>query len=267
MSEQSETGIARDEVPTGQDTIHVGLSSGGEDSAVSAAVANEIVDLDFVAYLSTGTGITENEEYVREYARELGIQPWTLGTHESYEKAVQEHGFPGPSRHGIMYIKLKERQIQKLTKVAGDRELVLWTGVRRSESQRRMGNVESVQEGRRWTWVAPIHDWTKDQCREYLEEHDLPRNPLWDTLGRSGDCFCGCFGSPEEKLDLRAAGCDDHAEWIEELEDRVDIDGKEAMWAWGALSDVEQRAADNSGDSQMTLCSTCGPAYPDGGEL
>lgn len=80
-----------------------------------------------------------------------------------------------------------------------------------------------------------------------------------DTLGRSGDCFCGCFGSPEEKLDLRAAGCGYHADWIKSLEDSVDIDGSKVereMWAWGALDKRVARA--ESDNDQMTLCSSCG---------
>lgn len=257
--------IDLDEVPTGRDVTHVGLVSGGQDSTTAAAVSNEIIDLDILAYLDTGTGVNENEEYVRELGRHLGVQPWTLSTHESYEETVKEHGFPGPAQHGTMYIKLKERQIQKLAAVTGG-ELVLWTGVRSQESDRRMANVTGVQEGRRWTWVAPIHDWDKQQCTEYIEENDLPVNDLWSTLGRSGDCFCGCFGSPEETLDLEAAGCDKRADWLRNLESEVseEIDGKEALWAWGALSEVEQRAEDNNDDLQMTLCSSCG-AVPDGG--
>ena len=126
-----------------------------------------------------------------------------------------------------------------------------------------MRNVEPVDDGQRWTWVSPIHDWTKDECREYLADRDLPENPLWDTLGRSGDCFCGCFGSPEEKLDLEAAGVGYHAEWIESLESEVDTGDETEVWAWGALSDKERRAerANRDGD-QMMLCSTCEIAYP-----
>lgn len=256
-----------DDIPSGRDPKHVALVSGGMDSTVASAVAAEHGDLDILAYLDTGTGLDENREYIEDLADALGVQLWTLRTHESYEDVVREHGFPGPSRHGMMYIKLKERQIQKLAAMVGG-ELVLWTGVRRSESDRRMANVEPVQEGRRWTWVAPIHDWRKDDCRDYLAERDLPENDLWGTLGRSGDCFCGCFGSPEEKIDLEAAGCGGHADWIRNLEADVgeEINGKESTWAWGALSDIDRRALDNADDAQMTLCSTCGPALPDGGE-
>lgn len=245
--------------------IHVALVSGGMDSTVAAAYTAAERHVDILAYLDTGTGLDENREYIEELADHLGLQLWTLRTHERYEDKVGEHGFPGPAQHGKMYTSLKERQLGKLATLVGGRgvggDLHLWTGVRSHESERRMANVSPVQEAERWTWHAPIHDWTKDDCREYLTENDLPRNPLWDTLGRSGDCFCGCFGSPEEKLDLRAVGADYHAEWLEELERKVGPDDVTGTWAWGALSDVEKRA-ENIDRDQMTLCSDCGPRYP-----
>lgn len=252
-----------DDGAVSHDGTHVALCSGGMDSAVSTHIAVRWGPANLVVYLDTGTGVNDNETWVREYAREIGAQCWTLSTHESYVEKVEEHGFPGPSRHGIMYRCLKERQIQKLAStVSGD--LHLWTGVRALESDRRMRTVEATAEhdGGRWTWHAPIHDWSKGECQRYLAAMDLPRNPLWDTLGRSGDCFCGCFGSPEEVLDLRAAGHGEHADWIRELEQSVETGDEKERWAWGALSDPERRA-ERVDDDQLTLCSTCGGAESD----
>lgn len=259
-----------DQVPTGRDTVHVALVSGGQDSTVAAARSVEIAPkIDMLVYLDTGTGLQENREYLEELADALEIQFWSIRTKESYEEKVKEHGFPGPSRHPMMYTSLKERQIGKLATFTGNKELVLWSGVRSDESERRMRNVEGVLEADRWTWVAPIHDWSKEDCNDYLDDHDLPHNELWDTLGRSGDCFCGCFGSPEEKLDLEAAGCGYHAEWIEGLEDDVETGDETEVWAWGALSEKEQRGVRaEKDDAQMLLCSKCGPSLPmetDGG--
>lgn len=244
---------------------HVALISGGMDSAVAAHVAITDGPADLLVYLDTRTGLDKNREYIERYADQLGVQLWTLRTNESYEEKVQKNGFPGPAQHLTQYTSLKERQIGRLATMSSGRgsssDLHVWTGVRSDESERRMENVEPESDGPRWVWHAPIHDWSKADCREYLDRHDLPQNPLWDTLGRSGDCFCGCFGAPEEKLDLRAAGCEGHAEWIEDLEQRVNLDQKQERetWAWGALDDDEQKRerAEND-DAQMLLCSTCG---------
>lgn len=248
--------------------VNVGLISGGMDSAVSASVSEEQVGLDLLVYLDTGTGLDENREYIEELADHLGLQLWTLRTGEQYEEKVREHGFPGPSRHGIMYRSLKERQLDKLATIVNGRgnaaNLHLWTGVRQRESDRRMANVEPVQEADRWTWHAPIYDWTKAKCKIHIEENGIPENPIWKALGRSGDCFCGCFGNPAEKIDLRAAGYEDHAEWIETLEETarevLDIPDERTVWGWGALSESEQRAVAAELDpSQMPLCAHCGP--------
>jgi len=247
------------EIPTGQKTVHVPMVSGGIDSTVAAAVAHEQANkIDFIAYLDTGTGLDENREYVEELADHLGTQLWTLRTHEQYEEMVEEQGFPGPSKHIIMYNRLKERQISKLATVTGDKELVTWTGLRKAESPAREKNTERVADQERWTMVSPIAEWTKEDCKEYIDEHDLPKNDLWNTLGRSGDCFCGAYASPEEKLDLRAAGCEYQAEWIESLEECVTTGDEKEMWGWGALSESERRSVRaEKDDGQITLCSHC----------
>lgn len=258
----------------GSAAVDVGLVSGGGDSTVAAAVADDRVGLDLLAYLDTGTGLDVNREYLEDLADHLGLQLWTLRTGENFEEKAQEHGFPGPSRHGMMYTSLKERQLDKLATICNGygtaANLHLWTGVRSSESRRRMGHVEPVQEAERWIWHAPIHDWSKADCEEYIEKHDLPQNPIWDALGRSGDCFCGCFGNPSEKIDLRAAGYESHAEWIESLEEAVeealDVPDERAVWGWGALSEEEQRAVAAELDpAQMPLCSGCGYGVATGG--
>lgn len=93
---------------TYQDGTHVALCSGGMDSAVATHVAVRWGPCDTVVHLDTGTGIDANEEYVRSLARTLDAQPWTLGTQVDYADVVREHGFPGPSRHRLMYRRLKD---------------------------------------------------------------------------------------------------------------------------------------------------------------
>jgi len=248
-------------VPTGRDTRHVALVSGGMDSTTAASVAVEVAPkIDILAYLDTGTGLDSNHEYIETLADELGLQLWTLRTHNQYEKKVRENGFPGASRHSIMYRSLKERQLGKLATMTGDSQLVLWTGVRSQESERRMNHVERLQEADRWTWVAPIHDWSKEDCREYVDDRELPRNELWTKLGRSGDCFCGCFASREELLDLEASGNESHADWIRSLESEiVDDFGKQGRWAHSSMDVSDHGVADVEDGRQMTLCSNCYP--------
>lgn len=236
---------------------HVALVSGGKDSTAAAHAAVRFGPADILVYLDTGTGLDANREWCETLADHLDTQLWTLRTNEDYAELVRENGFPGPSRHFLMYQRLKERQLCKLAAVTGG-DLHLWTGIRRQESDRRMRHVDPEGErgDGRWFWHAPLCDFPDHRVPDYLEAFDLPRNPLWETLGRSGDCYCGCYGTREELLDLRAVGGDDVAEWLETLEAEVADDQREhGRWAWASMDKADWAEAD---DDQLTLCSACG---------
>jgi len=253
------------------DGTHVALCSGGRESTVATHVAVRWGPCDIIAYLDTGTGAEANKRFVERVADAFGATLLTIRTPEDYTELVEEHGFPGPSQHAKMYTALKERQIGRLATLTNGHgngsDLHLWTGVRLRESRNRMAHVERVQQRDRWTWVAPIHDWTEQEVRRYHERLRLPTNHLWSTLGRSGDCFCGAFGSPEELIDAEAAGCERLVEQLSDLENSLDRDDERGRWAWGGMTPVEQRA-ERVDDEQMLLCSDCGPDLPtatDGG--
>jgi 3'-phosphoadenosine 5'-phosphosulfate sulfotransferase (PAPS reductase)/FAD synthetase len=249
---------------------HVALCSGGRESTVATHVAVRWGPCDIIAYLDTGTGAEANKRFVERVADTFGSTLFTIRTPEDYSELVAEHGFPGASQHGKMYTALKERQLGRLATLTNGRgntsDLYLWTGVRQRESRQRMAHVDQVQERDRWTWVAPIYDWTTQEVRQYHERLALPTNHLWRTLGRSGDCFCGAFGSPEELLDAEAAGCDRLVASLRDLERDIDRDDERGRWAWDGMTPVEKRAERVDDDAQMQLCSSCAQ-YPvaDGG--
>lgn len=253
---------------------HVALSSGGRESTVAAHVSIRWGPCDILVYLDTGTGAESNRRFIERVADQFGVTLFTIRTPEDYGNLVREDGMPGPAMHPKMFRCLKERQLGRLATLSNGRgnasDLHLWTGVRQRESRKRMQHVERVQEADRWTWIAPIFDWTEEQVRRYHARMRLPTNHLWRTLGRSGDCFCGAFGSPEELIDAEAAGCHRLVRKLRDLEASLDRDDEKARWGWGAMSPSEQRAVRaEQDDEQMMLCSTCAPDYPvstDGGE-
>lgn len=246
------------EIPRGN---HIALCPGGLDSAVAAHASIRWGPSDLLVYLDTRTGAVENHRYVGRLADHLGTQLWTLRTNEDYEEKVREEGFPGPPRHGMMYRSLKERQLDRLATMCAGRgnksDLHLWTGVRRRESVQRMGRVAPVQEAERWTWHAPICNWSIEEVKRYRRRFRIPKNPLWTTLGRSGDCFCGCFGSPEELIDAEAAGCERLVRKLRSLEASIEAEDEKGRWAWGGMSEVYRRA-ERVDEQQMTLCAACG---------
>jgi len=63
---------------------HAALVSGGMDSTVAADVSVRWGDADLLVYLDTGTGLEANRRYVERLADWMGVQLWTMRTHESY---------------------------------------------------------------------------------------------------------------------------------------------------------------------------------------
>jgi len=244
---------------------HVALCSGGMESTVASHVSVRWGPCDILAYLDTGTGAESNRRFVERVADTFGVTLFTIRTPEDYRDLVQDLGFPGPAQHGTMYRALKERQLGRLATLTNGRgngsDLYLWTGVRQRESRQRMRHVDAVEEADRWTWVNPIFYWTEERVAHYHDRLNLPKNHLWDTLGRSGDCFCGAFGAPEELIDAEAAGCHRLVDGLRELEGSLDRDDELSRWGWGGMSPAEQRAARAAqDDAQVLLCSDCAPA-------
>jgi len=246
------------------DETHVALISGGQDSAVAAHVSMRFGPCDVLMYLDTGTGLKRNERYVERFADKFGWHLIKWRTPENYEELVKKYGFPGPSKHAWFYQYLKERQIGKLATI-GD-EVHYWTGVHKAESDNRMANVEEMAEDQsgRWYWHAPCANWTATDFRRYFDRFNLPVNPLWHTLGRSGDCYCGAYGNRMELIDLDALGCE-RSDWIRDIESDLDTetagfdDPERSKWGW---HDDQPSAWAIEDDAQMTLCSHCGTSYP-----
>lgn len=246
---------------------HVALASGGMDSTVACHAAIRWGPADLLVYLDTTTGSEANRRYVERLADHLGVQLWTLRTHKPYAAWVRERDeFPGYGVHRIAYRRLKEAQIDKLySKV--EKPLHLYTGIRMFESNPRFSTAAPIEGDPRRKeryWHNPIHDWSKQRCRRYIDRFGLPKNFLWRVLGRSADCFCGCYGAPEELIDAEACGCYRVVEQMRELEVEIDPedDPERAIWGWAGLHPHELRAA-RAENRDMTLCGACGVPEPE----
>lgn len=251
--------------PAGETARHVALCSGGGDSVAATHAAMVFGPATEVVYLDTGTGpgdgaVAANGEWVRDWCEANGWPFRRMATPVSYAEKVAENGYPGPSRHFIMYQKLKDRQLCELA-ADTDGDLHCWTGIRRFESDRRMRHVQPEDErgDGRWYWRAPLANWTDGRVDAYRERFDLPVSPVSEAIGRSADCWCGCFGDRTELVDLAAAGFEGHADWLEALETPADVPREQQKWA-GYNWDQSDWAADD--DAQATLCSSCGADYP-----
>lgn len=217
------------------------LFSGGHDSLCAVYLASLHPRFDGRVYhIDTGIGARATREFVNDVAQEYGWALCVFKSASTYEQFIRERGFPGPGMHQWAYVRLKERCVRQIVRSKGKTaRLALITGCRSQESTRRMGHVEPVKVGeqskhgvvnKRRIWVAPCHDWSESDQRQFMADHDLPKNPIKQTpLGMSGECFCGAFARPAE-LEMIRRHAPDVAEEIDRLALIAIQCGKHSAW-------------------------------------
>jgi len=239
---------------------HIALCSGGTDSVAATHASMVFGPAEEVVFLDTTTGpgggaIDATIDWLRDWCGANGWPFRVMGPPTPFKEIVAEHGTPGPAQHGMMYIRLKERGIQALAaETEGD--LHCWTGIRRWESDQRMAVAEpsGAHAGGRWYWHSPLVDWHDDTVEQYLDTFNLEPAPAVRAIGRSCDCWCGCFGDRAELVDLAAAGFEDHADWLMSLETPDDAPREQQEWAGANWQKHDWAEQD---ELQQTLCSSC----------
>lgn len=237
----------------------ISLFSGGHDSYCATHIHQTVSEnKSFVGHINTGIGIDETRQFVRERCKAHG---WKLKVvtpppyipkpenrmpgidYENlpcYDAMAMHYGFPGPSKHHWMYARLKERPLRKMVREAleeaGGRSrkdcVMLIGGMRKEESRRRMGYGVSIQKLGRFLWVSPCINWTKADQEAYMDENDLPRNPVKLAICISGECLCGAYASKTERLEIRNAFPDTHRR-ISLLEAKVaEVRCTRTQWGW-----------------------------------
>lgn len=215
-----------------------GLFSGGHDSFSACYVASRHPAFTAAVHINTGIGVAATRDYVRQTCRDRGWKLLEYSAAENtgrggkpdpqiYREMVIRDGFPGPHGHGMMYFRLKERQLLRLQREFGassgrkeyaykrrgvltgkirpavpPSRVMYVSGCRSQESDRRMGNTEEVQLDGARIWCAPIHDWSKLDTTNLLEHVNQPRNPVVDLIHKSGECLCGAFAKKGELQEL-----------------------------------------------------------------
>lgn len=221
------------------------LFSGGHDSYCACFVASKHKRFrGHVYHINTGIGSRATREFVEEVCKLEGWKLRVLKSKDTYEQFIRDRGFPGPAMHLFAYNRLKDRCINQITRSGHKHHrTILVTGCRSAESVRRMGHVEPIKVGERQKdgkqfnmhriWVAPCHNWSSQDQRDFMDLYNLPRNPVKESiLGMSGECFCGAFARPNE-LDMIRQVCPDVAAEIDRLR-QIAIDcGHHTTCVWG----------------------------------
>jgi len=242
------------------------LFSGGDDSLSATIVAARSEKFRGCLHINTGIGIIETRVFVVETCRAQG---WPLHVYrakdygQDYAALAERFGFPGPGAHWRMYVRLKERALDAFMREQkthrGDR-LVLSTGARVSESERRMGNTaQRVRRDGAQVWANPIESWSKFDCLDTIAAAGIPRNPVVEVLHMSGECLCGAFAKPGE-LDEIACWYPETAAHIRGIEERVKAAGQRAC-VWGQRPPRERKrqpaSRTSSGRRVGPLCQQC----------
>jgi 3'-phosphoadenosine 5'-phosphosulfate sulfotransferase (PAPS reductase)/FAD synthetase len=243
-----------------QPTHIFALFSGGHDSLSSVHVTSLHPAFSGVVHINTGIGVEETRTFVRETCAEQG---WELKEYHppvSYREIVLEHGFPGPAGHFFAYTRLKERCIRQLVrehKAKRMDRIMLVTGVRTSESVRRMRHVDQIQKEFARIWVAPIYDWTKPEMNAYIEHVGLRRSQVVDLIHMSGECLCGAFAKSGEMEELEL-WFPETAARIRSLEAEVAERGiKACVWGKRPPKMTEADAARQRIDLSLPMCTSC----------
>lgn len=231
---------------------------------VSASILKEL-GIPFVVYHGDTTiGIPETQQYVKNVCQLMG---WELVIRKPpkkedwYENIVREYGFPGPTKrsHQIMYRRLKERALSawvthEVKSGPYKREnVLLLSGVRKSESLIRMGYTHVTAKDNSRVWSNPIFNWIKEDCERYMKEHSLPRNPVKDKICISGECLCGAFAGMEEYAEIKAS-YPHVAKRIDELHAIAKSNGHPWPWSTGPTEWYKNHPSEKTG---MFMCVGC----------
>jgi len=270
----------------------VALVSGGDDSMAMYNVARKIGYIDWVVHVDTTTGIKDVTSFVEDNITE---DLMVVKTNEAtYEEIVLENGFPGPGQHSTMYIRLKERALRvaqrilqhkdSFCRVDGStahkkktpllfhsdypesealvvkkpqRKIMYLTGARRDESVRRMGNVVDIQKEGNQIWVNLISDWTKQNCYDFRISENYKQSPTAAILGRSGECNCGAYGSPQELIEMKYFfPTDPNIKMIERVQ--KELRGKKHKYCNYGHGGVNKELTTSQENKIISkLCSTC----------
>lgn len=237
------------------------LFSGGDGSLHATHWAMNNVPGCQVAHINTGIGFAGTRQFVRETCAREGWPLTEIRAKEDcgqdYDEIVLKYGFPGPAQHGKMYIQLKERGIEELVrrhKTKRGQCVMLLTGVKRDDSQRRSGyGGGEITRRKAQVWVNHMYWLTSSEAYHYIAQHGIPRNPVAQLFGMSGECLCGAFAGDGEMAMVRITE-PALADRIEALQERAKLAGVHCRWEG---KPPRQRADQQTPDFFSPMCVNC----------
>ena len=174
-------------------------SSFGAQSAVMLHLVTRIVPELPVVFIDTGHLFPETYRFAESLRERLQLRlvvcspQMTTARQEALYGKLWDQGEAGVRRY------LEMNKVEPMQRALRDLGVTAWmAGLRGSQTEHRrsLRKVE-LQDGR--VKIHPILDWSAADVEAYLQEHDLPRHPLYDQGYRSiGDVHSTWPVAPEE---------------------------------------------------------------------
>ena len=220
-----------------QPTHIVAMVSGGRDSALAERVAREIgVPVNLILHGRTRTGIPETTQHVVDHYGAIGPDFAIADAGDAYERYVMRKGFFGKGRtaHNYAYRILKADPFRAaISRLIRQRRrgvrVMLLNGARRAESGNRRVNLQQTRLDKGNLWVNICHEWRSDERDAYLDNREVPINPVAKALCRSGECMCGTMQTDAERVEASAI----YPAWGAWLDDLERVAKRKHGWGWG----------------------------------
>lgn len=181
---------ARERIEWAVETYGEGLalsaSFGGGEGMALLDMISRITDKVTVLTIDTGFIFRETAEFREEVMRRYRLPVEVLKPALSVEEQVERYG--EQMRTCSPDLCCQVRKIEPLQRALKNYDAWM-TGIRREQTPQRAGTrIVDWEERYGAAKIAPIADWADEQVWSYIEEHDVPVNPLLHQGYKSIGC-------------------------------------------------------------------------------
>lgn len=157
-------------------------SSFGADSAALLHMASTALPGIRVIMVDTGFLFPETHLFMEQLRARLNLNVWSYRTRQDPFAYLKEAGETDPSWRADIDRCCATNKNEPMERAMRDLKPRAWLrGIRRSQSAAR-SERQFVEWANRYGCyaVSPLLSWTHNDVQLYLDEHALPRHPLWD---------------------------------------------------------------------------------------
>lgn len=160
-------------------------SSFGAESAVMLHLVSRVIPSIRVVFIDTGYLFPETYRFMEELRQRLDLDVRVYAPELTSARLEALHGplWDGDQSALTRYQRVtKVEPMQRALTELGPKAWI--AGLRKTQTDHR-SNLNHVEQQGPYTKVCPILDFTGDDVRRYLKQHDLPYHPLYEQGYRS----------------------------------------------------------------------------------